>query len=416
MLNILHLDHSEFFRKIIRDIIENCGHSAVSVATISEAKDALRDFPFDLVLTSLELKDGSVKSLFKIINHGGSREIPVIVITSTDSITVREQLFSLGVVDYLLKSEIDVQRMKRYFDTLAARDELSRFMRNLRVAVLDDSKIILRIVSTILHLNSFTSVTLFEAPLDLLASPESFDIYLTDIVLPGMTGEQVVVKLRERGSNAIIIAMSQFATDKPLSSILLAGANDYIQKPFDAVALISRLKVNVLSFQLKQRLEAAAITDGLTGLYNHRHSLDRLDDEIKKAKRYKRELSVIMLDIDNFKKINDTRGHQGGDLVLASVAGVLKSAVRKGDLAGRYGGEEFLIVLTETDVGSARIAAEKLRSAIERLETDTDGKAGVTVSLGVAGLIPGDESGSLVNRADEFLYAAKKSGKNRVEG
>jgi len=416
MLNILHLDQSDFFRGVMRDMIIRCGHTCVSVSCMSEALNEIHSCSFDLMLTSLEFKDGSVESLLQVMNGADCQEIPIVVITSTDSIQLREKLFALGVAGYLLKGEIDERSMKQYLDAFAAHDELSRFMRNLRVAVLDDSKVILKIVSRILQLNGFTSVTLFEDPADMLESPPEFDLYLTDMVLPGMTGEQVVTKLRERDSRAIIICMSQFATDKPLAGILLAGANDYIQKPFDAVALISRLKVNVLSFQLKKRLELSAITDGLTGLFNHRHSLERLDGEILKARRYNRPLSLIMMDIDNFKHINDTQGHQGGDLVLSSIADTIRTHVRETDVAGRYGGEEFLIVLPETDIAAARRTAEKLRTAIAILMPIRDGKPGVTVSAGVAEWKAGEDSAGIVHRADDFLYAAKRNGKNRVEG
>jgi two-component system cell cycle response regulator len=200
-------------------------------------------------------------------------------------------------------------------------------MKNLRIAVLDDSKVILKIVSTVLHLNGFFSVTLFEDPVVLLASSETFDLYLTDIVLPGMTGEQVIAKLREQRNEAIIICMSQFASDKPLSSVLLAGANDYIAKPFNAFALISRIKVNVRSFQLKKRLELLAITDELTNLYNHQYSFDRLNEEISKTKRYGRQLSVLMLDVDDFKRINDTRGHRVWDEAIVSIARTIEEKV-----------------------------------------------------------------------------------------
>lgn len=416
MLNILHLDQSEFFRKVMREMILRCGHSCASVSCITEAMNELHDRSFDLMLTSLELRDGSVESLFHFMNENDCREIPIVVITATDSIAIRERLFSLGVAGYLLKGEINEQSIKRYLDALVAHDELSGFMRKLRVAVLDDSKIILKIVSTILSLNGFSSVTLFEDPVALLDCPEQFDLYLTDLVLPGMTGEQVVERLRERGSDAMIICMSQFATDKPLSGILLAGANDYIQKPFDDVALISRLKVNVRSFQLKKKIELSANTDGLTGLFNHRHSLERLDGEILKARRYNHPMSLIMMDIDNFKTINDTQGHPGGDRVLRLMADTIRSHVRETDIAGRYGGEEFLIILPETDISAARKAAEKLRTAIALLQPFSDGKPGVTVSAGIAEWIQGEVSGDLVRRADDLLYAAKRNGKNRVEG
>ena len=370
---------------------------------------------FDLVLTALELDDGSGETLIGSLAASESKDSPIVVITSTDSIEMRERLFALGVADYLLKSEIDEARLRRYLDALAAEDELSRFMRSLRIAVLDDSKVILKIVSSIFRMNGFQFVTLFESPVELLDSKEKFDLYLTDIVLPGMTGEQVVSKLRSAGSDAIIICMSQFATEKPLANILLAGADDYIAKPFDVPALVSRIKVNVRAFQLKKRLELMAVTDGLTGLYNHRYSYERLEEEIDKAKRYKRSLALIMLDVDDFKLINDSRGHRVGDEVLAGIANAFKSGFRSTDIIGRYGGEEFIAILPESTLDSAKAAAEKARRIIAELPL-AGGDFRATVSIGVALLEEKEKAGSLVNRADAHLYLAKRKGKNRVEG
>ncbi len=256
---------------------------------------------------------------------------------------------------------------------------------------------------------------LFSDPADLFEQNERFDLYICDLVLPGMSGEQVVTRIRRSDKDAIILCISRFTSEKPLSNILLAGADDYIPKPFDAAGLISRLKVNVRSFQLKKRLELMAVTDGLTGLYNHRYSYERIEEEISKALRYGRPLSLIMLDVDNFKRINDRFGHRTGDEVLKGIAAAIASKLRGADIVGRYGGEEFVAILPETPAAASRVVAEKIRQAVEETAFG-DGRVRVTVSVGVAELAPGETAGSLVGRADELLYKAKKAGKNRVEG
>jgi diguanylate cyclase (GGDEF)-like protein len=166
----------------------------------------------------------------------------------------------------------------------------------------------------------------------------------------------------------------------------------------------------------KDRLKNISITDPLTTLYNHNHFYLRLNEELNRSQRYKIPLSLIMMDIDDFKKINDTHGHRFGDVVLKSVANILKGCVRKADIVARYGGEEFAVILPFTPLKGALYEAERIRELIEGhpFIPDTDEK--ITMSLGVA--ILDDEnikdSGDMVNLADKALYMAKKAGKNKV--
>ncbi len=163
----------------------------------------------------------------------------------------------------------------------------------------------------------------------------------------------------------------------------------------------------------KDALHAISITDGLTGLYNRTFSLDRLEQIILESKRYNKSLSVIMFDLDHFKKINDSHGHLLGDKVLKLTADAFRNALRGADIAGRYGGEEFLVILPETDMEHACMAAERIR---QRINTIRAGQRAVrfTISAGVAQLLGGEDADSLISRADSALYAAKESGRNRV--
>ncbi len=163
--------------------------------------------------------------------------------------------------------------------------------------------------------------------------------------------------------------------------------------------------------EYSKHLEEVAVTDGLTGLYNHSFICRRLEDEVGKARRYNRKLSLIMFDIDHFKKLNDTQGHQYGDYILSKIAEILKENTRASDEIGRYGGEEFLVLCTETGLAEAYLLANRLRTEIERSSFRRDVK--VTISGGVAELK--EESGAqLVDRADRCLYSAKRLGRNRI--
>ena len=153
-----------------------------------------------------------------------------------------------------------------------------------------------------------------------------------------------------------------------------------------------------------------ANTDGLTGLYNHRHLQERLAQEIERAERYGRPLSVVMADLDHFKAFNDTFGHPSGDEVLIEVASTLRHVSRASDILARYGGEEFTLILPETGDSEARVVAERARECVAALRLE----AGVTLSLGVASYRPGGSKEELIGAADAALYEAKRQGRNRV--
>ncbi|MBA4397992.1 MAG: GGDEF domain-containing protein, partial [Syntrophus sp. (in: bacteria)] len=163
-------------------------------------------------------------------------------------------------------------------------------------------------------------------------------------------------------------------------------------------------------------IEVMAIRDALTGLHNRRHVLELLDHEKNRSSRGGGIFCVAMLDIDHFKNVNDIYGHQTGDAVLQAVAAVMKNSLRNAELCGRYGGEEFLIVMTQTDIKSAFIGAERVRTQIENIPFPAIGSDfKVTASIGISEYKMREDIDSTIARADEALYRAKKGGRNRVE-
>jgi diguanylate cyclase (GGDEF)-like protein len=176
--------------------------------------------------------------------------------------------------------------------------------------------------------------------------------------------------------------------------------------------------VSIENVDLHETISMQAVTDELTGLYNLRHFHDSLDTELERSRRFGTNVGLVMLDIDDFKRINDTFGHQQGDLVLIEVARVLRNLSRDIDEPARYGGEEMAVVLPQTDVGGAELLAERMRAAVEELAIDRlDGKGPLTVtaSFGVASLPQSArDKASLIAEADAALYRAKRAGKNRV--
>lgn len=261
----------------------------------------------------------------------------------------------------------------------------------------------------------------------MLDSDDPPRLAILDWMMPGMDGVDVCRQVRRatREPYIYILLLTARTESQDLVEALEAGADDYLTKPFVAHELRARLRSGRRILDLQAELVAArealrvqAMHDSLTGLLNRGSVLDCLSQELSRAGRESGPVAVIMTDIDHFKKINDTRGHQAGDTVLHEVAQRMKGAIRAYDAVGRYGGEEFLIVLPGCDGEGALRQAERIRQAIASEMFAFDGKVfSATCSLGVAwrdSASLGDSS-SLIREADLALYRAKSTGRNRVE-
>jgi diguanylate cyclase (GGDEF)-like protein len=251
-----------------------------------------------------------------------------------------------------------------------------------------------------------------------LATENPFEVVLLDINLPDLSGIDVMRQL-VKTTRTIVILITGDDAGYSHESASQDGAADFITKPVRLPELVRRItqarEVRVLT-EAKERLiaelERLAIRDELTGLFNYRHFQGMLNGEVQRALRYERPLCLIVLDVDHFKAINDTLGHVGGDHVLAGIARVCAAKIRTTDTAFRYGGEEFAVILPETQFAQAVAVAERVRQAIEKSEL-VQGR-GVTVSAGVAELRPAEDGETMLRRTDAALYAAKRTGRNRV--
>jgi len=234
------------------------------------------------------------------------------------------------------------------------------------------------------------------------------DVILLDVMMPGMTGFEVCKELRNNPKNSVIYIIMLTAMSDSNNKImgLDIGADDYLIKPFEVEELLARIRVGIRSCADKRQ----AIMDNLTGLYN-RHFFDKnITKEVERTMRYQHQLSLIMLDIDHFKQVNDTYGHDVGDSVLIELATILTQNCRQSDIPLRWGGEEFIILLPETDVLGAEKIAERIRQTIEAYNFTTAGHQ--TASFGVAELK--QDYQILIKQADESLYKAKENGRNMV--
>ena len=263
-------------------------------------------------------------------------------------------------------------------------------------------------------------------------SEKFFPIVLTDWMMPEMDGLQLCRAIRKNISTGYVFIFILTARDSINNMVagLEAGADDYLTKPINRPELMARLKTATRVLELEKSLKDAneeitilAITDTLTGCYNRTFMDEHLPKEIKRAIRYKHPISLIMLDIDHFKQVNDTYGHQAGDEVLKELVRSINRSIRYDvDWVARYGGEEFLVVFPETDFERAELLAERLRRDISQNTIRFKEKEiRITASFGVTGFTSSDtlkkvSYEAMISLADKSLYQAKEEGRNRVVG
>ena len=297
-----------------------------------------------------------------------------------------------------------------------------------KIAIVDDDAAIRRLVRLFLHRAGFETIELTtgeEARRALQSEP--WDLAILDRKLPDLDGAMLAHELKSQPEfrTRYIIMLTGEAEQEDKVEGLELGADDYITKPFQYPELLARIRAGKRIVDLQKelletnkRLELLSITDGLTRLYNHRYFQDELARAFDESKRYNRPLSLAMIDIDFFKKVNDTYGHAVGDEVLKCVSSQFGESVRSTDLVARYGGEEFAVMMPETGLEDALTFAEKIRHLLESRPVPTQaGPLPVTVSIGVSS-VPRSRIHSpkeMVVAADRALYRAKKGGRNRVE-
>lgn len=260
-----------------------------------------------------------------------------------------------------------------------------------------------------------------EQALDVL-SARAVQVVITDIMLPGMDGLALTDQIK-RTRDSDVIVMTGYSTDYSYEEAISKGASDFVFKPVRFEELLLRLKrvlnerrLNQERLQMLDELKKLSITDGLTQLFNSRYFYTQLKGEIERSNRYGHKLSLLLLDIDNFKEYNDTYGHLEGDKVLVRIGRIIISCLRKMDTAYRYGGEEFTVILPGTHGEEARTVAERLRSAVAAEAFPGGRNLGlkITISIGVTQYRQTEEISCFVQRADQAMYQSKQAGRNKV--
>ncbi|MCX5895381.1 MAG: diguanylate cyclase [Proteobacteria bacterium] len=295
----------------------------------------------------------------------------------------------------------------------------------IKILLVDDEEDARATLSELLELNQFTvtAINSAENALKILQN-SSFDMVISDLFMPGMDGIDLTKSVNQMRLDVPVIVMTGFATIESAVESMKAGASDFVTKPFN----IDQIKIVINRTLETKRLQKLATEreyyenlsniDELTALNNYRYFQHILQVEVDREKRYKRPLSLMMIDIDDFKVCNDTYGHLAGDMVLREIAGLIKKTTRGCDFAVRYGGEEFAVILPETPKQEALVVAQRIRTSIEEYAFEIGNGKGslrLTVTLGLSSIPEDAQDGrELIEKADQELYRGKVQGKNCI--
>lgn len=296
-----------------------------------------------------------------------------------------------------------------------------------RLLIVDDDPDSLSIIAEALRWEGYNVQTAISGPegLDLIQRWNP-DLILLDVNMPQMNGIETLRDLRMKEQYVSVMFISGNTSTEHVIEGLDSGGDDYIPKPFDPLELLARvrtqLRIKDLNDQLRSandRLKELVDTDDLTGLFNMRSVYQRVESEIQRARRFNRQVCVVMMDMDYFKTVNDGHDHLFGSFVLSEVGAIIRRSIRNIDLGARYGGDEFLMILTETNSEGAAKFCERLRTTIgNHLFKSGKDEIRLTCSIGFATTPPGDnqtDARGLVRTADHALYEAKRSGRNCVK-
>ncbi len=412
MRKVLIVDDSQVMIALLKNEIEHYENiDAYYAHSYKEAKELIDEHHGDFHASILDYNLADAKR-GEIIVLANSHNIPVLVITSTEDPSVKDFILKKDIFELIIK---DGQASIKY--TIKVVD---RILKNYDTTVLlvDDSRLYRQNISKSLkklNLNIIEANDGNEA-LEIIAGKPDISLIITDYEMPYVDGLELTYTLREKyqKDKLGIIAMSSADNQEVISNFLKYGANDFIHKPFTHNEIVTRINANLELLDLFQKMRDIANKDFLTGAYNRRFFFEVGDAIYKKAKRKEKSLAVAMLDIDKFKNINDTYGHDVGDIAIKEVKRILNKNLRVSDLMARFGGEEFCILLEDISIENVQKLFEKIRKSFEKNVIKIDNlEISYTVSIGIYyGLA--DSLEEMIRLSDEALYEAKESGRNKI--
>ena len=413
MKKILLIDDSitilQALKSEIISIVDNI--EILSASSYKEVSDIIRHNQNEILVAvvDLDLPDCEFAKAALLTN---AHKIPSIILTSSNNKDIQSLLLKKDILDYINKSSSDSIKYAANFVKKIVRNS------NVTALVVDDSKFSRNIFKKDLEklrINVFEAKDGQEA-LDIMESNEDISLILTDYNMPRMNGIELTSRLRRQCNKdtLAIIALSATDDERILSDFIKAGANDFLAKPHRFEELNARVQSNLDLLDLFKKIQDLANKDFLTGSYNRRYFFEASKAIVEKNVRKERNIVLATLDIDHFKRVNDTYGHDIGDIAIQEITTILDANLRTSDLVARFGGEEFCILLEDISIENTKILFEKIRLNFEKNEIKL--KRGVlkyTVSLGVS-YGRSNDINKMIKVSDEALFEAKESGRNKV--
>jgi two-component system cell cycle response regulator len=415
-----------------------------------EALAKIEDHEPDIVLLDVMMPGMDGFEVCRRIKHNPKcSHVPVVMVTALDQPSDRVMGLEAGADDFLTKPVDDAAlfarvrslvRLKMMTDELRMRestghsmglvdpaDTLSEAEPTGRILIVEDRpESVAWFTAALAVQNDIAATDSFEETMVRVKGGD-YDLVVVSLGLRGFDGLRLCSQLRSlpEGRNIPILVLVSDGDRRKLNQALEMGVNDYLTRPVDKNELIARVRTQLRKKRYADRLRhnvqlslEMAITDQLTGLHNRRYMSRHLDTLIEGAKKSAKPIAFLILDIDYFKAVNDTHGHDMGDEVLREFANRISANVRGIDLACRYGGEEFVVVMPDTDMDLAWSVAERLRASVETAPfriSRAPHSLSITISIGIAGSEgTNDSADALLHRADQALYKAKREGRNRV--
>ncbi len=392
--------------------ISHFGYHAENFTALSELEGALLHTSPSAIIMDMMFPEGDLAGAKAIarIQRGRSSPLPVIFISNRGDLNARLQAVRAGGNAYFTKP-VDIAGLVDRLDALTDGEVVNPF----RILIVDDDPELANYYSLVLQENGMDTLVA-EDPLEIMRYMVEFnpDLILMDMYMPQCAGYELAKVIRQMEayiSVPIVFLSAETDINKQLSA-MSTGGDEFLTKPIEPRHLISSVSTRAERMRI---IRSFMECDSLTGLLNHTKTKEYLDKEISRAVRQGSVLAFAMLDIDRFKSVNDTYGHPAGDRVIVSLSRLLQQRLRNTDIIGRYGGEEFAIVLAGADEESAAKVVDEIRLSFGQIRHNYDGaEFSATFSCGVAGFPRYGDVISLCDAADKALYEAKHKGRNRI--
>jgi len=404
---VLIIDNDTTFAKTLQNSLETYTSTLSEIESdLSVSYESINHY--DLYIIRLDEKsDATIEKL-------SDDDKFVIILTDQDTKEIREKILSHHVTDYVITNTL----MAKDFVTKIVQRVIRNAEKN--ILIVDDSKVILTQISMLLEMQNISHIQCLDGKdaLEYLNDPASkkIDLVVTDYEMPLLNGYELVKQIRDKYAleELPVLVLSGSEDTYMISRFLKAGANDFITKPFLNEEFLSRINNAISVGDMFEKIKNMAMTDHLTGLHNRAYFYDTGVKVIEIEKRANKPLALAMLDIDNFKNINDTHGHELGDRALIHISQIILKTLRASDVFVRFGGEEFVVLLPNcTHINAIKTMQKVCKNVAEAtLKVDEKKSINITLSIGVNSKL--DAVDKMLERADKFMYTAKESGKNRV--